>query len=81
MTNTTADKNALLYGYEISLVDDGGPYVLTESEGYTFTTIEDAIEDARGFFDEIEDAEIVQVFAEPGNLVAGWSPSDGVLIF
>lgn len=71
------------FAWIVALVDDGGPFALAESdEDEWFPTIDAAIESAKGLFEDIDEAEIIQVFEHPGtsytNLVAGWSPTDGL---
>lgn len=73
------------YVWMIGLVDDGGPYILGDSEDDSFPTIEEAVEDAKAVFDEYEGAEIIQVFKYPGTsydyLVGGWSTAGGLEVW
>lgn len=54
------------YGWQINDFDDGGPLPLGESEGFPFPTVEEALEDARGNFDEYSGAKAIYIFKEPG---------------
>lgn len=73
------------YAWTINQRDGGGPFVIGESEDRWFDSIEEAVEDAKGVWQDYDGPEFIQVFEEPATsydlLVAGWSPKLGLQIW